>query len=343
MSRYGCCSRRPAHVSLFVVNLVPLGATDIRVSNLCLGAMQFGWTADEAASFEVMDAFIEAGGNFIDTADIYSRWVPGNPGGISEEIVGRWMKARGNRDPLVVATKVRGLMWEGPGGEGLSPAHIRKAAEDSLRRLQVQTIDLYQAHWPDNDVPLEETLGAFAELINVGKVRYIGLSNFTTSQMREALRLAEEKRLPRFVSLQPHYNLVWREEYESNKMRFCQDSGTAVIPYSPLEGGFLSGKYRRGQSLPESPRSSSARKFMTDHGFAVIDTLDSIAEAHGVAVSAVAIAWLLSRPAVVSPIIGANSAQQLKDVLPAAILQLDAGETGRLEAVSQPFRDAPVS
>lgn len=315
---------------------VPFGQTDLRVSNLCLGTMQFGWTADEAASFEVMDAFVEAGGNFIDTADIYSRWWPGNPGGVSEEIIGRWIKARGNRNKLTIATKLRGQMWDGPDGEGLSRAHITRAVEDSLRRLQVETIDLYQTHWPDDNTPQEETFTVFAELIAAGKVRYIGLSNYRTGQLEEALSLAG-KGLPRFVSLQPHYNLVWREEYESRKMQFCADNGIAVIPYSPLEGGFLSGKYKRGGSLPSTPRASLNRKFMTDEGFAVTEALESIAGEKGVSVSAVAIAWLLHRPAVTAPIIGANSPAQLADLLPASELSLSDGDLQRLNAASVPF------
>jgi aryl-alcohol dehydrogenase-like predicted oxidoreductase len=315
---------------------VPFGQTGLRVSNLCLGTMQFGWTADEAASFAVMDAFAAAGGNFIDTADIYSRWHPGNPGGVSEEIIGRWMKARGNRNKLTIATKVRGPMWDGPDAEGLSGAHITRAVEDSLRRLQVETIDLYQTHWPDDNTPQEETFTVFAELIAAGKVRYIGLSNYRTGQLEEALGLAE-KGLPRFVSLQPHYNLVWREEYESRKMQFCADNGIAVIPYSPLEGGFLSGKYKRGEKPPKTPRSYGARKFMTDEGFAVTEALASIAAEKGVSVSAVAIAWLLHRPAITAPIIGANSPAQLADLLPASELSLSDGDVLRLNAASEPF------
>ena len=301
--------------------------------------MQFGWTADEAASFEVMDAYVEAGGNFIDTADIYSRWSPGNPGGVSEEIIGRWMKERGNRDGLVVATKLRGPMWDGPDGEGLSRSHIERAVEDSLRRLQVDTIDLYQTHWPDENVPIEETLSVFGELIDAGKVRYIGLSNYTTSQMKEALNATGPGGLTRFVSLQPHYNLVWREEYEGQRMQFCEANGVAVIPYSPLEGGFLSGKYRRGEPAPKSQRASNARRFMTDEGFAVIDALDLIAKDRGVSPSAVAVAWLLKRPAVVSPIIGANSPAQLGALLPASDLDLSDDEVATLERVSAPFAE----
>ena len=314
----------------------PFGKTGLRVSSLCLGTMQFGWTADEAASFQVMDAFVEAGGNFIDTADIYSRWWPGNPGGVSEEIIGRWMKSRGNREKLIIATKVRGQMWDGPDAEGLGRAHITRAVEDSLRRLQIGTIDLYQTHWPDDDTPLEETLTVFGELIAAGKVRHIGLSNYRTAQMTEALRLAEGG-LPRFVSLQPHYNLVWREEYESRKMQFCAGNGIAVIPYSPLEGGFLSGKYKRGGSLPSTPRAYMNRKFMTDEGFTVTEALAAIAAEKGVTDAAVAIAWLLHRPAVVAPIIGANSQAQLADLLPAANLALSDAEVKRLDEVSEPF------
>jgi aryl-alcohol dehydrogenase-like predicted oxidoreductase len=315
---------------------VPFGNTDLRVTNLCLGTMQFGWTADNAASINVMDSYVEAGGNFIDTADIYSRWATGNPGGVSEEIIGAWMKARANRNGLIIATKVRGPMWDGPDGEGLSRAHITRALEDSLRRLHVETIDLYQTHWPDDAVPQEETFAVFGELIAAGKVRYIGLSNYRTGQLEEALGLAE-KGLPRFVSLQPHYNLVWREEYESKKMQFCEANGIAVIPYSPLEGGFLTGKYKRGQAPPKTPRSYGAKKFMTDDGFAVTDALTEIASAKKVSVSAVALAWLLHRPAVTAPIIGANSPAQLADLLPACELKLSAAEMQRLNDASEPF------
>lgn len=316
---------------------VTFGSTGLRVSNLCLGTMQFGWTADEDAAFAVMDAYAGAGGNFIDTADIYSRWSPGNPGGVSEEIIGRWMKARGNRPALTIATKVRGPMWDGPDGEGLSRVHIIRAAEDSLRRLQIDTIDLYQAHWPDESVPIEETLRAFQELVSGGKVRYIGLSNYRTAQMEDALRVADAEGLPKFVSLQPHYNLVWREEYEAKKAAFCEAHGIAVIPYSPLESGFLTGKYRRGEKPAKSQRAYAARKFMTDDGFSVIDALEAVAGERGAAVPAVALAWHLKRPAVVAPIIGANSPDQLADLLPAGDLDLSADEVARLDAASDPF------
>ena len=316
------------------MRLVRLGATDLEVSNLCLGTMQFGWTADERSAFAVMDAFVAAGGNFLDTADVYSSWAPGNPGGVSEEIIGRWLKARGNRDGIVIATKLRGRMWDGPDGEGLGRAHIQRAVDDSLRRLQVETIDLYQCHWPDENTPIEDTLTVFAELIASGKVRYIGLSNYWEPGMQSWLRLAEEKRLPRFVSLQPHYNLVHRAEYEQNCAAFCEREGIAVIPYSPLASGFLTGKYRRGRPLPNSQRAPRASDHMTDQGFQVIEAMESIAGAHGTTLPAVAIAWLLAQPSLTAPIVGANTPEQLADLLPAADLLLDPGELRLLDATS---------
>jgi len=245
------------------LNIRQLGTTELRVADICLGTMQFGWTADEKASFEVMDAYFEAGGNFLDTSDIYSNWAPGNPGGVSEEIIGRWIKARGNRDGLVIATKLRGKMWDGPDGEGLGRAHITRAVEDSLRRLQVEAIDLYQTHWPDEDVAIEETLAVFGELIAAGKVRYVGASNYNALQFAAALQAGGREGRARYVTLQPHYNLVHRKEYEEELARLCEREGIAVIGYSPLGGGFLTGKYRRGG------RESGARpvrKALTSQG-----------------------------------------------------------------------------
>ena len=311
------------------------GRTDLEVSPLCLGTMQFGWTADEPASVAVMDAFVAAGGNFIDTADVYSRWAPGNPGGVSEEIIGRWLKARGNRDRIVIATKVRGAMWEGPDGEGLGRAHIMRAVEDSLRRLQIDVIDLYQCHWPDTETPIEETLRAFDELIRAGKVRYVGLSNYTAPHGgRGAAAWPAEKSLPRVVSLQPRYNLVHRSEFEGALADLCLREGIAVIPYSPLQGGFLTGKYRRGQPPPESARAHHANQYGNEAGWRVVDAVDEIAKAHETTMAAVAVAWLLAKPAVAAPIIGANSPQQLADILPAADLRLTPDEIASLDAVS---------
>jgi len=319
------------------MRMTTLGRTGLAVSNLCLGSMQFGWTAGEADSVRVLDAFAEAGGNFIDTADIYSRWSPGNAGGVSEEIIGRWMKQRGTRERLVVATKVRGEMWRGADGEGLGRAHIERAVEDSLRRLQVETIDLYQCHWADESTPIAETLATFGALIKSGKVRFIGASNYSAEQLGEALRVADEGALPRFATLQPHHNLVHRSEYEAGLAALCAQEGMGVVPYSPLAAGFLSGKYRRGQPLPKSQRAARVKQHMNDAGFAAIDALDAVATAHGATVAAAALAWELTRPAMTAPIIGANTPEQLADLLPASELQLTAEEIEALDAASAAF------
>ncbi len=314
-----------------------LGSTGLHVSNICLGTMQFGWTANEAASFDVMDAFVEAGGNFFDTADIYSRWSKGNKGGESEEIIGRWMKARGNRDKLIVATKVRGEMWRGDDGEGLSRSHIERAAEDSLRRLQVDTIDLYQCHWPDDRTPIDETLAAFDALIRAGKVRHIGVSNYSAAQLTAALAAADAASLPRFAILQPHHNMVHRSEYEADLAALCDRENVGVIPYSPLAAGFLTGKYRPAQPLPKSQRTNRVREYMTDDGFDVVDTIERIAEARTTTIPAVALAWSLTRPAITAPIIGANTREQLAALLPASDLTLTPDELSELDTVSASF------
>ena len=316
---------------------VALGNTDLRVSNLCLGTMQFGWTAAEEASFAVMDAFVEAGGNFIDTADIYSVWSPGNPGGVSEEIIGRWMKARGNRDQLVIATKLRGKMWDGPDGEGLSRSHTERAIEDSLQRLQIDTIDLYQCHWPDQNTPIEESMTVFGALVSSGKIRYVGASNFPVADLAAAQAAAGGASLPAFATLQPHYNLVHRSEYETALEDLCHDQNVGVIPYSPLEGGFLSGKYRRGKDTPNTPRAQGAQKFLNDKGFAVIDALDAVADAHDTTVAATAITWLASKRTITAPIVGANTPEQLAGLLPAGELRLTDAELQSLDSASSGY------
>jgi aryl-alcohol dehydrogenase-like predicted oxidoreductase len=310
---------------------VLLGHTGLSVSNLCLGTMQFGWTAGEEDSFAVMDAFIQAGGNFIDTADIYSIWAQGNPGGVAEEIIGRWMKSRINRDSIFIATKLRGKMWDGPDGEGLSRAHIERAIQDSLRRLQIEAIDLYQCHWADEGVPIDETLTVFGELIASGKARYVGASNYTPNQLDEAMRTTGDG-IAAFATLQPHYNLVHRSEYEGALEGICRKYGLGIIPYSPLAGGFLSGKYRRGESLPDSQRASGVRKYVNDDGFAVLDAVQEIAQARGTAIPAVAVAWLIAKGTI--PIIGANTVAQLEEILPAADLALTADEVQKLDQAS---------
>lgn len=307
-----------------------LGRTGLRVSELCLGTMQFGWTADEPTSYDVMSAAWEAGVNFWDTADVYSNWTPDNPGGVAETLIGRWMERRGiPRDRIVIATKVRGRMWPGPSGEGLSRAHIMRAAEDSLRRLQTDHIDLYQTHWPDESTPIEETLRAFDDLIRQGKVRFIGCSNYTAAQLREALRAGEARRLPRFESLQPHYSLVKREEYERELEAVCIEQAIGVIPYSPLGGGFLTGKYRRGQTIPPGSRGASSKRihgYMTDRNWRLLDRLEALGRARGKSISQMALGWLLTRPGITSPIIGPKDLGQLSDNLGAAGLRLTEEE-----------------
>ena len=311
-----------------------LGRTGLKVSALCLGTMQFGWTADEPRSVDVMDAFVAAGGNFIDTADVYSRWHPGNPGGVSEEIIGRWMHARGNRRQVVLATKVRGRMWESPNGEGLSRAHIIQACEDSLRRLQTDWIDLYQTHWYDAETPIAETLRALDDLVRAGKVRYVGCSNYPAWRLATALWQSDKRGLARYDALQPHYSLVHRAEFERELADLCREQQIGVIPYSPLAGGFLTGKYRKDQPLPDSARVGGVRRYLTERNWTLLDAMDGIARAHGKTMSQVALAWQLLQPVITSPIIGANSVEQLNDSLGAVGFQLTGDEVKQLNDLS---------
>jgi aryl-alcohol dehydrogenase-like predicted oxidoreductase len=278
---------------------------------------------------------VEAGGNLIDTADIYSRWAEGNPGGVSEEIIGRWMKDRGNRQQIVLATKVRGRMWEGANGEGLGRAHIMRAVEDSLRRLQTDTIDLYQTHFYDEVTPIEETMRALDDLVRAGKVRYLGCSNYPAWRLVEALWASDQRGLARYVSLQPHYNLAHRAEFERDLAEVVDKYGLGVIPYSPLGGGFLTGKYRRDTAVPESVRADGIRRrYFTDEGFALVDKLEEIAGRHDKEIAQVALAWLLANPVVSAPIVGANSLEQLRASLGAVGLRLDAEEKQALDELS---------
>jgi aryl-alcohol dehydrogenase-like predicted oxidoreductase len=316
------------------MNYRNLGRTGLKVSELCLGTMQWGWTASAEAGAAVMDAFVAAGGNFIDTADVYSRWAEGNPGGVSEEIIGRWMRERGNRDEIVLATKVRGRMWDGPNGEGLSRVHIVKACEDSLRRLQTDYIDLYQTHFFDADTPIEETMETLDLLVRQGKVRYVGCSNYPAWRLVHSLWAADKGNWARYDSLQPHYNLVHRGEFERELKDVCTSFNLGVIPYSPLAGGFLTGKYRRNHPT-ESARAESVRnRYMNDKGFAVLAALDAIAAARGISVLQVSLAWLLNLDYVTAPIIGANTVEQLADSLAACEVMLSAEEMARLREVS---------
>lgn len=313
-----------------------LGRTGLKVSTICLGTMQFGWTTDKAAAFAVMDTAVANGCNFFDTADVYSRWAEGNPGGVSEQIIGEWLaQAGGPRDQLILATKVRGQMGDGPNDKGLSRHHIMHAVEASLRRLQTDYIDLYQVHAPDAETPLDETLRALDDLVRMGKVRYIGCSNYPAWLLMKSLWQSDAGSLARFDSVQPHYNLVHRAEFERELMPLCLDQGVGVIPYSPLAGGFLTGKYRREAPLPDSARAGGVQKrHMNERGFAAIDKLEEVAQARGATITQTAIAWLLANTAVTSAIIGANNIEQLNDILPGAAMQLGAAEKEALDAVT---------
>jgi aryl-alcohol dehydrogenase-like predicted oxidoreductase len=303
--------------------------TDLDVFPLCLGGNVFGWTADEQQSFDVLDRYFAAGGNFIDTADAYSAWVPRHTGGESETIIGRWMAARGTRSRMVIATKV-GMS---PGLKGLSPDTIRTAVVASLRRLGVTNIDLYYAHADDPQTPLEETLGAFDALVKEGKVRYIGASNFTASRLAEALNVSDRGGLTRYVALQPHYNLMHRHEYEGELSALCMRETVSCLPYFGVAKGFLTGKYRPGTHV-DSPRATAARAYLDARGLRVLAALDDIAAAHQTTVAAAALAWLRAQPAVVAPIASARTASQLAELLPVADVRLTGEEVVRLNTAS---------
>ena len=304
---------------------VPLGSTGIAVSPLCLGGNVFGWTADEDASFAVLDAYVATGGNFVDTADGYGDWVEGNPRGASERIIGRWMAARGNRDDLVIATKV----GRAQGMRGLSAATIRAGADASLERLATDRIDLYYAHADDPDTPLDETLAAFDALVREGKVRHVAASNYTAPRLAEALRVSDRGGLARYVALQPEYNLVSRSEYEGELQELCVAERIACMPYYALASGFLTGKYRPGGPEVDSPRADSAVRHV-DSGAPVLAALDEVAAAHSTTIAAVALAWLRAQPGVTAPIASARSPEQLAELLPMAGLELSPAELDRL-------------
>jgi aryl-alcohol dehydrogenase-like predicted oxidoreductase len=282
----------------------------------------------------VLDAFVGAGGNFIDTADVYSRWGAGLKGGEAETVIGNWMQRQGNRADLVLATKVRARVWDGPNGEGLSRAHIVRAVEASLRRLQTDYIDLYQSHAPDLKTPIDETLRAFDDLVHQGKVRYVGCSNYNGYQLMEATFTARHAGLQEYVSIQPHYSLVERENFERHTLPVVRQFGVGIIPYSPLGRGFLTGKYRRGQPLPDSQRAGSVQGLLTDKNFALLDKLEALGQARSATPGQMALGWLLSQENVSSVIIGANTTAQLTDSLGASGLRLTAEELQALDALS---------
>lgn len=313
-----------------------LGRTGLKVSTICLGTMQFGWSTDEPEAHVVMSRAVELGINFFDTADVYSNWVEGNPGGVSEIQIGNWLASGAVwRDKVVIATKVRGKMGEGPNDQGLSRAHILSAVEASLRRLQADYIDLYQTHWPDEETPLDETLRALDDLVHSGKVRYVGCSNYPAWLLAKSLWISDVNRLVRFDSLQPHYSYVHRAEFERELQALCLDQGIGVIPYSPLGGGFLTGKYRRDTAMPESARAKGVqRRYMNERGFAGLDKLEEVSRAHDATIAQTAIAWCLANPAVTSAIIGANSIAQLEDTARGAEVKLSTEEKAALDAVT---------
>jgi aryl-alcohol dehydrogenase-like predicted oxidoreductase len=312
-----------------------LGRTGLKVSPLCMGTMQFGWSVGEEETQRILTATIDSGINFIDTADIYSKWVDGNPGGVSETYIGNWLRQNHiPRDQVVIATKVRGEMGKGPNDQGLSRGHIMQAVENSLRRLQTDYIDLYQAHWTDDETPIEETLRAFDDLVKQGKVRYVGASNYAAWELMQALWVSDRNNLARFDSLQPHYNLIERDEFERELRAVCKTYEIGVIPYSPLAGGFLTGKYRKNSPLPESRRAEGRKRSMTDKNLALIDEMEVIALRHQAAVSQVAIAWMLADPVITSPIIGATSIAQLNENLGALNIRLAEDEIALLNKLT---------
>ncbi len=317
-----------------------LGRTGLKVSALCLGGNTFGWTTDQKASEAVLDAYVEAGGNFIDTADVYSRWAPGNKGGESESVLGTWLAGRKHRASVLIATKVMGPMGPGPNDSGLSRTHIMEGVEASLRRLGTDYIDLYQAHWDDKDTPLEETLRAFDDLVRQGKVRYLGCSNYQAWRLTRALWESDRHGYARYECLQPKYNLVIRDEYEPELEPLCLEQGVGVIPYSSLASGFLSGKYRAGQALPKTARAGGVEKtYMNDRGFRVLAAVEKVAAATSATPAQVSLSWLTHRPGITAPIASATSVAQLKELVGGIELKLDAEQTAALDQAGA-WRDA---
>ncbi len=308
-----------------------LGRSDLEVAPFCFGGNVFGWTTDEKTSFALLDAFVERGFNFIDTADAYSRWVPGHTGGESEAIIGRWMKQRGNSDKVIIATKVGADMGE---GRTMAPAYVRKAVEDSLRRLQTDRIDLYQTHWDDAKTPLEDVLSTYADLIKAGKVRAIGASNYSAARLKEALEISASQGLPRYESLQPQYNLVERADYEAELGPLCRREEIGVIPYYSLASGFLTGKYRAKDDAKKSARGSGATKYLDEKGLRVLAALDEIAAERKASVAQIALAWLLAKPELTAPIASATSVAQLEELLGAVRLELSPADVARLDSAS---------
>lgn len=313
------------------MQLRPLGNSPLAIAPLAFGGNVFGWSADEKRSFELLDAFVDAGGNLIDTADVYSAWVPGNRGGESETIIGKWLSKSGKRDRVVISTKV--AKWaEHP---GLSPVNIREAVDGSLKRLQTDVIDLYLAHEDDASVLMADTLGEFARLMEAGKVRAIGASNFSAARFADALAVSKQHGLPRYESLQPEYNLVSRGGYEKELEPLIRAENIGVISYYALASGFLSGKYRSEADLAKSAaRGGAVKKCLNPHGLRVLAALDDVAAAHRATPAQVALAWLIARPGITAPIVSATSVAQLQELLGATSLSLSEGEIAQLDQAS---------
>ena len=311
-----------------------LGASSLNVSPICFGGNVFGWTATEKDSFKILDAFLDAGFNFIDTADVYSRWADGNEGGESEIILGKWLKSRGRREKIVLATKFG--MDMGSGKVGLSPVYMAAAVEASLRRLQTDYIDLYQSHKDDDGTPVAATLEAYAKLIEQGKVREIGASNFATNRLKEALDASAKEGLPRYQSLQPLYSLVERREYEGEMEDLCSEENIGVISYFSLASGFLTGKYRSSSDVHGRTRGPAVQKYMNEDGFRVVEALDEVAEKHNAKLGQVALAWLMARPSVTAPIASATNLDQLEELVSAANLILDPQDINKINEASAP-------
>lgn len=311
-----------------------LGNSGLSVAPLAFGGNVFGWTVDEPTAFSLLDTFVAAGFNLIDTADVYSRWVPGNPGGESEAVIGKWLKRSGKRDQVIIATKVGFEM--GPGKKGLSRKYVLGEVEESLKRLQTDCIDLYQSHVDDADVPIEEPLEAYAELIKQGKVRAIGASNFKRERLQAALEASSKHGYPRYESLQPLYNLCERSDYEANLGQTCLENGIGVIPYFSLASGFLTGKYRSEADLSKSSRGSRVKKYLNERGFRILAALDQVAAQYNATPAQVSLAWLIAHPSITAPIASATNLKQLDELLGAARLELDREAVEILNEASKP-------
>ena len=309
-----------------------LGRSVLEVAPLAFGGNVFGWTVDEATSFQLLDAFTGAGFNLIDTAEVYSNWVPGHQGGESETIVGKWLKKSGKRDQVIVATKVGGKM--GPDQKGLSRAYIRSAVESSLRRLQTEVIDLYQTHYDDPATPMEETLETYAQLVQEGKVRVIGASNFNTIRLRQALQVSEQYGWPRYESLQPEYNLYNRQEFEHKLEPICIENKIGVLNYYALASGFLTGKYRLEADLNKSPRGKGIQKYLNERGYRILAVLDEVAAKYQTEPASIAIAWVIARRSITAAIASATSVRQLEALMQATEINLDMGDIDRLNHAS---------